>query len=113
MTSGGLGVALVLATLGCAGHNVRRDDATRTTVVRISGFTFAPAEVTVSQRDSVVWVNDDGFAHTTAADSGAWSSPEFAKGGRYGLEAPGPGRYPYHCAAHPGMKGVLVVRLEE
>ena len=109
-------VAMVLAaTLGCARHQTRvTSGAVRTVVViRISAFKFAPAEVSVGARDSIVWVNDDAFAHTSTADNGTWASPEFGKAGRYALIAPAPGRYPYHCAAHPGMKGVLEVRLEE
>ena len=109
-----LGVGLAVATLGCAGHRGRGATATRpVTVVHISGFKFVPEAVTVSARDSIVWVNDDAFAHTSTADNGAWSSAEFPRGGRYALIAPAPGRYAYHCAAHPGMKALLEVRLEE
>jgi len=82
-------------------------------VVHITGFKFVPAEIAVSARDSIIWVNDDAFGHTTTADNGVWTSPELAKGGRYALIAPAPGRYTYHCAAHPSMKAVLEVRLEE
>jgi len=83
------------------------------TLVRISAFKFVPEEITVSARDSIVWVNDDAFEHTSTADNGTWASPELPKGARYTLIAPAPGRYTYHCAAHPGMTGVLHVRLEE
>jgi plastocyanin len=83
------------------------------TIVHVSGFKFVPAEITVGARDSIVWVNDDAFAHTTTADNGAWASAELVKGGRFALIAPAPGRYTYHCAAHPAMTGVLQVRLEE
>ena len=109
-----LGVSLTVATLGCAGHRVPKGSNARTvTVVHITGFAFAAAQVTVAARDSIVWVNDDAFVHTSTADNGAWASPELPKGGRFGLIAPAPGRYTYHCAAHPGMKAVLEVRLEE
>jgi plastocyanin len=101
--------ALAFSALGCARQRPG-SVAQRTTVVRISGFNFAPAHITVSARDSIVWVNDDGFAHTSTADSGAWSSPEFAKGARFSIMAPAPGRYAYHCAAHPSMTAVLEVR---
>lgn len=114
MTRRALGVGLTVATLGCAGHRAPKASSARpVTMVHITGFAFAPAQITVSARDSIVWVNDDAFAHTTTADNGAWTSPELAKGGRYGLSAPAPGRYTYHCAAHPGMKAVVEVRLEE
>jgi plastocyanin len=108
-----LGVALAVTTLGCAGHRARGSATRPATTVHIAAFKYAPAEITVSARDSIVWVNDDAFAHTSTADNGTWTSPELAKGARFALIAPAPGRYTYHCAAHPGMKGVLEVRLEE
>jgi plastocyanin len=78
-------------------------------VVQISSFAFAPAELTVRRGDTVVWLNQDAFPHTTTADSAAWSSPELARSGRFTFVAGRAGRYPYHCAAHPVMRGVLVV----
>ena len=100
--------------LGCAGHRAPPATATRpVTIVHISDFRFVPAEISVGARDSIVWVNDDAFAHTSTSDGGTWSSTELPKGGRYSLIAPAPGRYTYHCAAHPEMKGVVQVRLEE
>lgn len=114
MTRRALGVVLAVATLGCAGHRARAGTSPRpTVVVHITAFKFVPSDVAVSARDSIVWVNDDSFAHTSTADNGAWSSAEFPKGGRFALIAPAPGRYAYHCAAHPGMRAVLEVRLEE
>jgi len=78
--------------------------------IRISGFQFAPAELTVSPGDTVAWINDDTFVHTTAADSGAWTSPELGRGQRFVFAAANAGRFPYHCAAHPVMRATLVVR---
>ena len=79
-------------------------------VIRISGFQFAPASLTVVLGDTVVWVNEDRFRHTATADGGAWASAELAADGRYAWVAGLAGDYPYHCAAHPGMKGVVAVR---
>lgn len=78
--------------------------------IRISGFQFAPAELTVSRGDTVAWINDDAFVHTTAADSGAWTSSELGRGQRFDFVASNAGRFPYHCAAHPVMRAILVVR---
>ncbi|MEK7401711.1 MAG: plastocyanin/azurin family copper-binding protein [Gemmatimonadota bacterium] len=111
MTLRALGVVLMLATLGCAGLGARRDGGPHLVkVVRITGFRFVPADLTVSPGDTVIWENEDSFAHTTTADSGSWSSAELARSQRHAIVAPAPGRYPYHCAAHPGMKAVLEVR---
>ena len=78
--------------------------------IRISGFKFAPPELTVALGDTVVWTNDDALMHTAAADSGAWSSPEMRQGERFRLVTTKAGRFPYHCAAHPVMRATLVVR---
>jgi plastocyanin len=78
-------------------------------IVRIFGFQFSPAEQRVGLGDTVMWLNEDPFAHTTTADSGAWTSPELKRNQRYAFIPRRSGRFPYHCAAHPGMKGVLIV----
>ena len=78
--------------------------------IRISNFAFAPAVLTVSHGDTVEWVNQDSFIHTTAADSAAWSSPEIAKGDRFVFVASHVGRFSYHCTAHPIMRGEIVVQ---
>ena len=80
------------------------------TRVTISRFAFSPAELTISKGDTVVWANGDQFLHTTTADSGAWSSPEVGYGKLYQFVARQTGRFPYHCAAHPVMRGVIVVK---
>lgn len=78
--------------------------------VQIAQFKFAPAELTVAIGDTVVWTNDDALIHSTAADSGAWSSPEMRRGDRFRFVTARSGRFPYHCAAHPVMRATLVVR---
>lgn len=77
--------------------------------VAIEHFAFAPPDVRVTVGDSVVWVNNDAFGHTTTADSAAWSSPELGRGQRFLFVTTRPGRFPYHCAAHPVMRGALIV----
>lgn len=78
--------------------------------ISISGFKFSPSELTVSPGDTVTWRNDDTFLHTTAADSGAWTSPELGHSQRFVFIAARVGRFPYHCAAHPVMRATIVVR---
>lgn len=78
--------------------------------VDIREFTFHPAELTVALGDTVVWTNADALAHTTVADSGAWSSPEMRQGERFRFVTAKSGRFSYHCAAHPVMRATLVVR---
>ena len=99
------------AMLGCGATNSagRPAPLPAARVVRISGFQFRPYEFTVAAGDTVVWANDDAFRHTATADGGAWSTPELDRGQQASWVPRTPGRYPYHCAAHPTMQGVLLV----
>ena len=87
-----------------------REPRAQSRTIRISNFAFTPTVLTVSRGDTVAWVNQDTFIHTTAADSAAWSSPEIAKGDRFIFIASQAGRFSYHCAAHPVMRGEIVVQ---
>ena len=103
--------ALALGLSACAvGARKPGTPSPSTRTVIIEQFAFAPSELQLSVGDSVVWVNRDSFTHTTAADSAAWSSPELSAGDRFTFVATGSGRFPYHCEAHPVMRGTLVVR---
>jgi len=102
--------ALGLLLSACFVSRVPRAEGREPRAVSISGFKFAPAELTVSPGDTITWINDDTFLHTTAADSGAWTSAELGRGQRFIFVAARAGRFPYHCAAHPIMRAVIVVR---
>ena len=78
--------------------------------LHVRQFAFAPSELVVAVGDTLVWINDDPFIHSTRADSGAWSSPDISSGNRFELVARQPGRFSYHCGAHPVMKAVLIVQ---
>jgi len=83
--------------------------AARTVTIHIRDFAFAPRDTTVAVGDTVVWQNDDAFIHVSKADSGAWSSADLPRGGRFSFVAARSGRFEYHCAAHPVMKGSITV----
>jgi len=95
--------------LACAARPGEVRTVPRIDHVSIRGFAFAPARIEVAVGDTVVWTNTDQFAHTTTADSSAWSSPELRPGERFTWIASTPGRFDYHCAAHPVMRGTVVV----
>ena len=101
-------LGLVLSV--CLSFGLPRAQGPTPRIITIADFKFAPAELTVSVGDTIVWSNGDAFRHTTTADSGAWASPELGKGERFVLASLSPGRFPYHCAAHPLMRGTVVVR---
>ncbi len=76
---------------------------------------FRNANITVDAGQTITWINDDDHPHTVT--SGPWGQPT----GMFdtGIMQPGetfrftftePGVYPYYCALHPGMQGVITVR---
>ena len=95
----------------CACAAAARGAATpRTIEIQIRQFAFVAPDTAVRLGDTVAWTNADAFPHTATADSGAWSSPELATRSRFVFVPKRTGRYGYHCAAHPVMRGMLVVR---
>lgn len=105
-------LAFGLAALALAGCSARRaaNAEPREHIVRLSAFRFVPAELTISAGDRVTWVNDDRFIHTTTADNDEWTSADIPPRGRFTAPVLTAGRYPYHCSAHPTMRGLLTVR---
>ena len=77
--------------------------------VKIAGFAFAPASLTVKAGTTVTWVNDDAPAHTVTADDGSFGSPNLAHGATFSQRFGTAGSYAYHCAIHPSMVGTVVV----
>jgi plastocyanin len=70
---------------------------------------FDPAEVTVPAGSTVVWFNKGKEDHTVTADDQSFDSGYKKRGASWQRAFPRPGRYAYHCAPHPWMKGTVVV----
>jgi plastocyanin len=70
---------------------------------------FDPAEITVAPGSTVVWVNQGKEDHTVTADDQSFDSGYKKKGASFQQAFPRPGRYAYHCAPHPWMKGTVIV----
>jgi hypothetical protein len=70
---------------------------------------YEPAEVTVPAGSTVVWFNQGKEDHTVTADDRSFDSGYKKKGASWQRAFPRPGRYAYHCAPHPWMKGTVVV----
>ena len=82
-------------------------------IVAIRNFEFRPDSLSVPIGATVTWVNCEDVGHephTTTADGGAWSSPDFGSGGRFSHTFPAGGAFPYHCTPHPFMLGKVVVQ---
>jgi plastocyanin len=77
--------------------------------VAITGFSYAPREVTVSVGDTVTWTNSDAQAHTASSDSGAFETNAIGNGASASVTFSTAGTFPYHCEFHPDMTGSVTV----
>lgn len=107
MLAGGALAAVILAGFASAASAGERDLA-----VVISGFAFAPAQLTVAAGTRVVWTNRDDIPHTvtSAATPRLFGSEALDTGGQFTRVFDKPGTYRYYCALHPHMQGTVVVR---
>ncbi len=78
-----------------------------THVIRIHGFAFAPADLTIAPGDVVVWRNADLAPHTATALAGDWDTGEIAGGAAESMTFEEPGEHRYSCAFHPQMTGLI------
>jgi plastocyanin len=77
--------------------------------VSIQDYAFVAPSITIAPGTTVVWTNKDDDPHTVTADDGSFDSKGLGQGDSYAHVFATAGRYPYHCAAHPFMKGVVIV----
>ena len=82
--------------------------------VSIKGFAFAPEVLTVPVGTTVTWTNDEDSLHTVtsgtpAAPSELFDSGEIDTGGEFAFTFTEEGAYPFFCARHDFMKGVITV----
>jgi len=77
--------------------------------VKISGFAFNPAQVTIKQGDTLMWVNEDSVPHQIGGQG--FKSQVLSNGDSYShtFTEP-PGEYPYSCLIHPSMQGKVIVK---
>jgi plastocyanin len=80
--------------------------------VRMAQIKFQADSVTIGVGQIVRWINEDPLDHTVTFDAAGAppGSQLIPMGGSYAVRFDTPGRYPYHCAPHPYMKGVVVVK---
>ncbi len=81
--------------------------ATRT--VTIANFAFSPTPLTVLLGDTIVWRNQDNFAHTTTSIVGGWDSGTITSSSTFSFTFNSTGTFSYICTIHSGMQGTIVV----
>jgi plastocyanin len=96
--------AAVLAAALVAGTALAADHA-----VAISGFSFSPANLTVTVGDTVTWTNSDAQAHTATADDASFDTGAISNGASGTVTFATAGTFPYHCSIHTTMTGTVTV----
>lgn len=72
---------------------------------------YAPSPVTVRVGQTVGWRNADSATHTSTQDGGGFNTGNIASGATSTPIAMNTaGTFPYHCAIHPGMTGIVTVQ---
>ncbi len=97
------------ATIPALAIKARADGHATTHTVRITNFTFEPANLTINAGDSVTFINEDSAPHTATADNGAFDTGTLQRGQSATLTFNGAASFPYFCAIHPSMRGSLTV----
>ena len=79
--------------------------------VRIEGYKFVPAEISIKAGDSVRWTNHEKrTSHSVVFPAeGGLESERLFPDESWQRQFAKPGRYAYHCGPHPEMEGVVVV----
>lgn len=96
---------LVLAAISISAISAH---AVQDTVI-IYDFTFIPDHVIINHGDSVVWINVDGFLHTSTSDDGLWDSGPLNPTQSFTFAFDSSGTFPYHCTFHISMLGTVEV----
>jgi plastocyanin len=82
-----------------------------TTTVSIYGSTFTPKNVTVTQGDTVTWVNRDNDTHQVLATGGQFASAILKQGQKYSYTFTAPGTYNYKDELHSKLTGKITVKV--
>jgi plastocyanin len=96
-------------TLPPAASNTPVPVGAGTVDIKIAGFAFDPASVTVKVGTTVRWTNQDSATHSVTSDTGVWDSGSIAQGETYTRVFDTVGTFAYHCGVHPSMKGTITV----
>jgi plastocyanin len=81
-----------------------------TVTVRILSTKFTPASVTITAGDAVTWRNADTKNHQVVANGGQFASSILAPGKTYTHAFPSAGKFGYHDALHPTLRGTVTVK---
>jgi plastocyanin len=97
-----LAAVVALAVAGPAG-------AATTKTINIFGSTFTPSSTTITEGDTVTWVNKDNANHQILADKGEFVSAILKPKQTYSFTFNAAGTYTYKDELYPKLKGTIKV----
>jgi plastocyanin len=103
--------AVVMIGLGVywANHYDSATSVTAASDVRISNFTFEPADLTIAEGATVTWTNGDAFEHSIVATDLTFRSDNIGQDATFRFTFTAPGEFTYVCGIHPQMQGTITV----
>ena len=111
-------MAVALGLWGCNksdsnpyGSTSSNSSNTSPNTVTMMNIAFNPGTQTVTRGTTVTWKNNDGIAHTSTSDTGAWDTGNIPAGGSTTTTFNSAGTFKYHCTIHgTAMSGTIVVQ---
>jgi plastocyanin len=99
---------IILAALGALAAAGPAGAATKT--INIYGSGFSPKSATITEGDTVTWVNKDNVTHQVLDNKGAFVSPILRPGQSFSFTFHASGTYNYKDELHPKLTGSLTVK---
>lgn len=78
--------------------------------VSMYAMAFSPANITIAKNTTITWQNNDGVAHTSTSDTGAWDTGNIGAGQSKTTTFSTAGTFSYHCSYHSMMTGTITVQ---
>ena len=97
-----LAAVATLAVAGPAGAAVK--------TIHVYGSTFSPKTATITEGDTVTWINNDNANHQILADHGQFASAILKPKQSFSFTFRAAGTYPYSDELHPKIKGTITVK---
>jgi plastocyanin len=100
---------LILAFAAVTALLVAGPATAATKTISIYGSTFSPKSVTITEGDTVTWVNRDINTHQVLATGGQFVSAILKQGQKYSFTFRAAGTYNYKDELHPKLTGKITV----
>jgi plastocyanin len=101
---------LILAFAAVAALAVAGPAGAATKTINIYGTTFSPKTATITEGDTVTWVNRDNDRHQILADKGQFASAILKPKQTFSFTFRAAGTYTYADELHPKIKGTITVK---